>query len=121
MWFSGELERQQVVRNQTNKNGTQLDIHAGPSSASGTHTYTHTHIHTHSYTKIRLFFMSCVFVWLAGDDFYEKTGSNTVEVCISISWCERSANYVPILCACIYSVLKNFGPLGKVWFWIISA
>ncbi|XP_009291673.1 IQ motif and SEC7 domain-containing protein 3 isoform X3 [Danio rerio] len=30
-----ELERQQVVRNQTNKNGTQLDIHAGPSSASG--------------------------------------------------------------------------------------
>uniref|UniRef100_A0A9J7ZRU8 IQ motif and SEC7 domain-containing protein 3 n=2 Tax=Cyprinus carpio TaxID=7962 RepID=A0A9J7ZRU8_CYPCA len=49
-----ELERQQVVRNQTNKNGTQLDIHAGPSSASG-------------------------------DDFYEKTGSNTVEVCISKS------------------------------------
>ncbi|XP_016339146.1 IQ motif and SEC7 domain-containing protein 3-like [Sinocyclocheilus anshuiensis] len=46
-----ELERQQVVRNQTNKNGTQLDIHAGPSSASG-------------------------------DDFYEKTGSNTVEVSI---------------------------------------
>ncbi|KAA0715210.1 IQ motif and SEC7 domain-containing protein 3 [Triplophysa tibetana] len=30
-----ELERQQVVRNQTNKNGTQLDIHAGPSCASG--------------------------------------------------------------------------------------
>ncbi|KAF4101132.1 IQ motif and SEC7 domain-containing protein 3 isoform X1 [Onychostoma macrolepis] len=46
-----ELERQQVVRNQTNKNGTQLDIHAGPSSASG-------------------------------EDFYEKTGSNTVEVSI---------------------------------------
>ncbi|XP_056334830.1 IQ motif and SEC7 domain-containing protein 3 [Danio aesculapii] len=46
-----ELERQQVVRNQTNKNGTQLDIHAGPSSASG-------------------------------DDFYEKAGSNTVEVSI---------------------------------------
>ncbi|XP_073786322.1 IQ motif and SEC7 domain-containing protein 3 isoform X2 [Danio rerio] len=44
-----ELERQQVVRNQTNKNGTQLDIHAGPSSASG-------------------------------DDFYEKAGSNTVEI-----------------------------------------
>ncbi|XP_056622787.1 IQ motif and SEC7 domain-containing protein 3 isoform X2 [Triplophysa dalaica] len=46
-----ELERQQVVRNQTKKNGTQLDIHAGPSSASG-------------------------------DDFYDKTGSSTVEVSI---------------------------------------
>ncbi|XP_052008665.1 IQ motif and SEC7 domain-containing protein 3 [Xyrauchen texanus] len=46
-----ELERQQVIRNQMNKNGTQLDIHAGPSSA-------------------------------AGDDCYDKTGSNTVEVSI---------------------------------------
>ncbi|XP_016148093.1 IQ motif and SEC7 domain-containing protein 3 [Sinocyclocheilus grahami] len=46
-----ELERQQVVRNQTNKNDTQLDIHAGLSSASG-------------------------------DDIYEKTGSNAVEVSI---------------------------------------
>ncbi|XP_052386874.1 IQ motif and SEC7 domain-containing protein 3 [Carassius gibelio] len=46
-----ELERQQVVRYQTNKNDTQLDIHAGPSSASG-------------------------------DDIYEKTGSNMVEVSI---------------------------------------
>uniref|UniRef100_A0A8C2Q288 IQ motif and SEC7 domain-containing protein 3 n=1 Tax=Cyprinus carpio TaxID=7962 RepID=A0A8C2Q288_CYPCA len=34
------------------------------------------------YTTISLFFMSCVFVWLAGDDIYEKTGSNTVEVSI---------------------------------------
>ncbi|XP_065113955.1 IQ motif and SEC7 domain-containing protein 3 isoform X1 [Paramisgurnus dabryanus] len=46
-----ELERQQVVRNRTNKNGTQLDIHAGPSSATG-------------------------------DDYYDKTGSNTLEVSI---------------------------------------
>ncbi|TRY76062.1 hypothetical protein DNTS_012279, partial [Danionella cerebrum] len=46
-----ELERQQGVRNQTSKNGAQLDLHGGHSSA-------------------------------AGDDFYEKTGSNTVEVSI---------------------------------------
>ncbi|TRY76061.1 hypothetical protein DNTS_012279, partial [Danionella cerebrum] len=51
-----ELERQQGVRNQTSKNGAQLDLHGGHSSA-------------------------------AGDDFYEKTGSNTVEVCISAWRC----------------------------------
>uniref|UniRef100_A0A8C2I3J3 IQ motif and SEC7 domain-containing protein 3 n=1 Tax=Cyprinus carpio TaxID=7962 RepID=A0A8C2I3J3_CYPCA len=34
------------------------------------------------YITVCLFLMSCVFVCLAGDDFYEKTGSNTVEVSI---------------------------------------
>uniref|UniRef100_A0A671KGK5 IQ motif and SEC7 domain-containing protein 3 n=1 Tax=Sinocyclocheilus anshuiensis TaxID=1608454 RepID=A0A671KGK5_9TELE len=56
-----------------------------------------------------LFLMSCVFVWLAGDDIYEKTGSNAVEVCINKSWSECSAKL------CLDSLCMYVQCPPKVW------
>lgn len=53
--------------------------------------------------------MPCIFLLFAGDDFYEKTGSNTVEVCISKSLCERSAKL------CSDSVCMYLQCPPKVW------